>query len=81
MFVFRHVFFKYSLSIPYIFFRLPLSPIIEFHTVAETMLRKLSSFKRASRSLAKTGFFLVSVSVSFSVSFSGGVLERLLALF
>jgi len=55
-FVFRHVFFKYSLSIPYIFFRLPLSPIIEFHTVVETMLRKLSSFKRASRSLAKTGF-------------------------
>jgi len=34
-----------------------LSPIIEVHTAVETMLSKLSSFKRASRSLAKTGFF------------------------
>jgi len=49
------VFLRVSLGMafPYISFRYP---PIEVHTFVETMLSKLSSFKRASRSLAKTGF-------------------------
>ena len=49
---------------------LSLAPLIEVHTAVDTILGKLSSFKRASRSLAKTGFCLSSFSFIFSSWFS-----------
>ena len=63
---------RYSLDIPLVFLRyspeifalsrsLSLSPLIEVHTAVNTILGKLPSFKRASRSLAKTGFLLGAV--------------------
>ena len=48
---------------------LSLSPSIEVDTGVETMLVKLSSFKRASRSLAKTVFFCVFLGVFFPLVF------------
>ena len=48
------------MAFPYVSFRYSL---VEVHTVVETMLSKLSSFKRASRSLAKTGFTLSTYSL------------------
>ena len=46
---------------------LSLAPLIEVHTAVDTILGKLPSFKRASRSLAKTGFFEGSKSMAGAV--------------
>ena len=59
----------YSVGIPHV--RLRYSPDIPLHTAVETMLGKLSSFKRASRSLAKTGLFFMSFHYLFVPSFLG----------
>jgi len=69
----------YSVGIPHI--RLRYSTDIPLHTAVETMLGKLSSFKRASRSLAKTGLFLRLLEVSFSLLFLGRLLWCLFCAF
>jgi len=49
----------YLLSLSHSLTSCYLSPPIQVHTAVETMLGKLSSLKRASRSFAKTGFWVL----------------------